>query len=65
MRAKYNGATSEQIAFGCCHDPRKILEIGKWYDVEDIEEHNWYTKIRLVGIYGKFNSVSFTFDYDE
>ncbi len=55
----YTGASQDQINWGGCDDPRKSLSIGKLYNVEKTEEHSWHTKIKIVGVDGLFNSVSF------
>lgn len=57
----FNGASIEQIRWGGNDDPNPLLEVGKTYEIEDIEVHSWHTKIRLVGIDGKFNDASFTY----
>lgn len=51
--------SDEQVNWGNNDDPRKVLELGKEYEVETVEEHSWHTKYYLVGIKGKFNSVHF------
>jgi hypothetical protein len=48
------------MRWGGNDDPRNILEPNKVYEVEQIEEHSWHTKYKLVGIEGWFNSVCFT-----
>jgi len=58
-RVKFIGCTENQYKWGSCTNPNGILKIGHYYQVEDIEVHSWHTKITLVGIEGKFNSVSF------
>ena len=56
---KFIGCTTEQINFGSCDDPRDLLQIGGKYTVEDVDVHDWHTKIKLKGINGQFNSVCF------
>jgi len=59
MRVKYIGCTDEQVRWGGNDDPRTVLEEGQEYEVEEKEVHSWHTKIKLVGVEGKFNSVCF------
>jgi len=54
-------ATDDQVRWGSNDDPRKILEEDKIYEIESIEVHHWHTKIKLVGVEGRFNSVHFGF----
>ena len=56
---KYTGATDQQVRWGSNDDPRKVLTVGQTYEVEKVEVHTWHTKVYLVGIEGRFNSVSF------
>ena len=58
-KAIFTGATKEQINWGGCDDPRGLLVVGAPYEIEKIEEHSWHTKVKLVGVDGWFNSVSF------
>ena len=53
------GCTEEQSNWGNNDEP-EMLEIGKAYEIEDVEPHKWHTKLKLVDIDGKFNSVCFT-----
>lgn len=55
----FKEASDEQVKWGNNDDPRKVLEIGKEYEVEKAEVHSWHTKVYLVGIKGRFNSVHF------
>jgi hypothetical protein len=61
MRARYfREATHEQVSWGSCQDPRGVLTVGETYEVENVEEHSWHTKIHLVGYPGRgFNKISF------
>lgn len=60
MKATYKGASDEQVHFGNCVDPRGILMEGQTYEVAKRVEHNWHTKIYLVGWPELgFNSVCF------
>ena len=52
-------ASDEQVNWGSNDDPRLLLEKDKIYEIEEVEVHSWHTKIYLVGIKGKFNSVHF------
>ena len=56
---KFLGCTPEQIRWGNCDDPNKILFVGDQYYVEHVEVHSQHTKIELRGVKGKFNSVCF------
>lgn len=58
-QVKYTGATDSQVNWGSNTDPRNILTEGEVYDVEFEDVHSWHTKLKLVGIDGLFNSVSF------
>lgn len=58
-RVRYIGATDEQVRWGSNADPRGILTEGQTYDVEAERVHSWHTKIKLAGIDGWFNAVSF------
>ena len=55
----FKGASIEQIKWGGHDDPREILTVGKIYLVEKREIHAWHTQIKLIGIDGWFNDVSF------
>ena len=52
-------ASDEQVEWGSNDDPRILLEKDKVYEIETVEEHRWHTKLYLVGVKGKFNSVHF------
>ena len=56
---KYTGCSIEQIRWGNNDDPREVLEEGKSYQIEDIQQHKWHTKYKVKGIDGWFNSVCF------
>ena len=53
------GASEIQVKWGGNNDPRGVLKKDTVYQVESIEVHTWHTEIKLVGIEGQFNSVSF------
>jgi hypothetical protein len=59
----FTGASDEQVRWGSCDDPRDKLVVGESYTVSEVEEHSWHTKISVVGVCGRFNSVSFTVIY--
>jgi hypothetical protein len=60
MKARYIGATLEQVNFGNCADPRGVLTERKVYEVARVEPHSWHTKFFLVGFPDLgFNSVCF------
>lgn len=52
-------SSNSQVKWGSNTDPQSILTEGSTYIVEDVEVHSWHTKLTLLGISGKFNSVSF------
>lgn len=59
-KARYIGATDEQVNWGSNDDPRQCLTEGAIYTVDAVEVHTWHTKIYLREKLGmKFNSVSF------
>jgi hypothetical protein len=60
-KVMFISATDDQVRWGSNDDPRKILEEDKIYEIESIETHHWHTKIKLVGVGGRFNSVHFGF----
>ena len=53
------GCTEEQSNWGNNDDPH-MLEYGRAYQLEKVEPHKSHTKLKLVNIDGKFNSVCFT-----
>ena len=59
MKARYIGASDEQVKWGNNDDPRGLLVEGNVYEVECEEIHEWHTKYSLRGIKGAFNSVCF------
>lgn len=56
---EFIGCTPEQINWGCNDDPNGVLVIGEKYCIELIIIRSQHTKIKLLGIDGKFNSVCF------
>ena len=56
-KVHYVGASDEQVRWGNCSDPRRLLLKDKTYVVENVEVHSWHTKVSLVGITGQFNST--------
>lgn len=52
-------ASDIQVNWGSNDDPRLVLNTNDIYEIENVEEHSWHTKIYLKGIKGKFNIVSF------
>ena len=56
---KYIGCTQYQINWGNNDDPREILIEGNKYYIEHVEVHSQHTKLTLLGICGRFNSVCF------
>ena len=53
------GCTEEQSRWGNNDEPDTLV-VGKAYEIERVEPHMWHTKLKLVDIDGKFNSVCFT-----
>jgi hypothetical protein len=58
-KVKFISATEDQIRWRSFNDPRKVLVKDKIYEIESVEVHHWYTKIKLVNVEGYFNSVHF------
>ena len=58
-RIKFISSSKDQVNWGSNNDPNEILNTDTIYEIEDVEIHSWHTKISIVGIKGKFNSVSF------
>ena len=56
---EYVGATIDQIRWGSNDDPRIVFEKGEILEVEWSEMHSWHTKVKIVGMPGIYNSVSF------
>ena len=54
----YKKASKEQINWGGCDDPNK-LPLDEPFVVDDMFVHTWHTKLKLKGINGLFNSVTF------
>src|ERR1700689_908803 len=60
ITAKYKGSDKFQVKFGGNDDPNELLEVGKYYEILDIEIYSWHTKIILVDYpVLKFSSASF------
>jgi hypothetical protein len=55
----YTGASDSQVTWGTCDDPRGVLVEGQCYEVEERDVRSWHTKLKLVGVEGRFNSVCF------
>lgn len=58
-KVTFEGYTIEQVRWGNNDEPT-MLTVGYEYFVEEVEEHNHHTKVKLVGYDGYFNSVHFT-----
>lgn len=62
-RVRYRPGSDEeidlQVRWGGNSDPRGVLTAGQVYEVERTEEHSMHTKVKLVGVDGKFNSFHF------
>jgi hypothetical protein len=57
----FESASDEQVNWGSNKDPRKELEIGHEYEIQNVEVHSWHTKVWVYhkGVKGPFNSVHF------
>lgn len=64
MKVTFNGCDEQQKRFGNNTGNVEQLEVGKSYDVENVEVHSWHTKYYLCGIDGSFNSVCFDKEED-
>lgn len=53
------GHNESQQSWGGCSKTEGVLIPGEIYEVAAVEVHSWHTKVYLVGIKGKFNSVQF------
>ena len=58
-KVKFTGCSTAQQNWGRNDNTTDKLVFGNEYIISDIEVHSWHTKISLVGIEGKFNSVCF------
>lgn len=59
-RVRFIGATDDQVAYGGHPDPRGLLVVGEYYDVEKWDVEAWVTRVSLRGLPGlQFNSVCF------
>jgi len=59
MDVRYTGCDNGQANFGNCDDPRDVLTVRGVYEIEDKEVYSWYTRYKLLGCTGWFNSVCF------
>lgn len=62
MKAKYLGCN------GTDYDKERantLLEVNKWYELHDVDQHNWRTDIFIGDFDEGFNSVMFDYDDDE
>lgn len=50
MKVRYVGCNDVQVGWGGCADPRKVLEVGRLYEVERWETHSFHTKVFLEGV---------------
>lgn len=64
-RVKFIGCSKDQINWGNNDDPNLELQINEVYEVENVEVHSQHTKLTLVGISGRFNSVCFERVYND
>jgi hypothetical protein len=58
-KVKFIGADKDQIQWGNNDDPNLVCNREDVYEIGYVEVHNWHTKVRLLGIEGIFNNVSF------
>lgn len=58
-RVRFTESSPEQVRWGGNDDPDAVLKRGEVYMVSQVDVHSYHTKISLVGIKGRFNSVSF------
>jgi hypothetical protein len=56
----YTGCSDAQVKWGSNTNSDNLLIKGNSYIVEKVEVHSWHTKLYLMGIKGKFNSVCFS-----
>jgi hypothetical protein len=63
IKVRFLGADSNQTSWGNNDDPSKECRVGEVYEVVNIEQHSWRTKIKLAGIEGQFNDASFEYLY--
>ena len=61
MRVRYQPSDGDEhkARWGANRDPRGVLDPEVTYKVERVEVHSWHTKLWLVGVEGRFNSVHF------
>lgn len=64
-KVKFTGCSKEQVMWGNNNDPNLSLKVNQVYEIQDVERHSQHTKLTLVGIDGKFNSVCFEKVYDD
>jgi hypothetical protein len=65
MKVVFTGCDERQKRFGNYTGDTDKLEVGRVYEVTEIEVHSWHTKYYLVGFEGSFNSVCFDEFADE
>lgn len=58
-RIKFISSTKNQVNWGSNDDPTNLLDTHTIYEIEYVEVHSYHTKISIVGVKGRFNSVSF------
>ena len=58
-KAKYKGCDDMHVQWGGCDDPRKVLELGKEYEIDYLKMHSQHTKVKLLDIVGMFPSSAF------
>ena len=56
---RFIGCSTEQIRWGNNDDPSRVCLLGNTYLVERVDVFSQHTKIELIGVNGRFNSVCF------
>ncbi len=56
---RFIGCSPEQIRWGNNDDPNRNCLVGNTYLVEKVDVFSQHTKIELIGVKGRFNSVCF------
>lgn len=65
-RARFLGASDDQVRYAGNSDPRQFLTVGAIYLVDVWKQEHWKTHVGLMGFPGKlFNSVCFEIDPPE
>jgi L-ascorbate metabolism protein UlaG (beta-lactamase superfamily) len=65
MKVVFTGCSDHQRRWGNNAGDTDKLEVGKVYEVQEVEVRSWHTKYYLEGFKGSFNSVCFDKFTDE